>query len=126
MNKGRARAPSQRQLRVAEEVRHVLAHVAEREELHDPALAGVPVTISEVRISPDLGNATAFVSPLGGGDAGPLVKALSRAAPFLRRRVAQEMALRHVPALSFQADPSFDEAQRIQRLLDTSAGKGDA
>ena len=126
MNKGRARAPSQRQLRVAEEVRHVLAHVVEREELHDPALAGVPVTISEVRISPDLGNATAFVSPLGGGDAGPLVKALSRAAPFLRRRVAQEMALRHVPALSFQADPSFDEAQRIQRLLDTSAGKGDA
>ena len=126
MNKGRARAPSQRQLRVAEGVRHVLAHVIEREELHDPALAGVPVTISEVRISPDLRNATAFVSPLGGGDAGPLVKALSRAAPFLRRRIAQEMSLRYVPALSFQADPSFDEAQRIQKLLYTSAGKGDS
>ena len=125
MKKGGARAPSQRQLRVAEEVRHVLAHVIEREELHDPALAGVPVTISEVRISPDLGNATAFVSPLGGGDAGPLVKGLSRAAPFLRRRIAQEMALRHVPALSFQADPSFDEAQRIQQLLKRTAVKGE-
>ena len=65
-------------------------------------------------------------TPLGGGDAGPLLKALSRAAPFLRRRIAQEMALRHVPALSFQADPSFDEAQRIQELLNTQLGKGDS
>ena len=126
MKKGGARAPSQRQLRVAEEVRHVLAYVIEREELHDPALAGVPITVSEVRISPDLENATAFVSPLGGGDAGPVVEALSRAASFLRRRIAQEMALRHVPALSFQADPSFDEAQRIQELLYTKLGKGDS
>ena len=125
MNKGGARAPSQRQLRVAEEVRHVLARVIERDELHDPELAGVPVTVSEVRISPDLKNATAFVSPLGGGDVGPLIKGLSRAAPYLRRRVAQEMTLRHVPTLSFRADPSFDEAQRIQELLNTAAGKGD-
>ena len=125
MNKGGVRAPSQRQLRVAEEVRHVLARVIERDELHDPALAGVSITISEVRISPDLKNATAFVLPLGGGDAVPLVQALSRAAPFLRWRIAQEITLRHVPALSFQADPSFDEAQRIQELLNTAADVGD-
>ena len=123
MNKGRARAPSQRQLRVAEEVRHVLARVIERDELHDPALAGVPVTVSEVRISPDLKSATAFISPLGGGDAGTLVQALLRAAPFLRRRIGEEMTIRHVPTLSFQADQAFDEAQRIQELLNLAAGK---
>lgn len=123
MNKGRARAPSQRQLRVAEEVRHVLARVIERDELHDPALAGVPVTVSEVRISSDLKSATAFISPLGGGDAGTLVQALLRAAPFLRRRIGEEMTIRHVPTLSFQADQSFDEAQRIQELLNLAAGK---
>ena len=126
MNKRGARAPSQRQLRVAEEVRHVLAHVIERDELHDPELAGALITISEVRISADLKNATAFVSPLGGGDARPLVRALLRATPFLRRRVGQEMSLRHVPSLSFQADPSFDEAQRIQELLNEAVGKGDS
>ena len=126
MNKGGARAPSQRQLRVAEEVRHVLARVIEREELHDPELAGVPITVSEVRVSPDLRKATAFVSPLGGGDAGLLALAMSRAVPFLRRRLGQEMTLRHVPVLSFQADPSFDEAQRIQELLKTAAGTEDS
>ena len=77
MNKGRAKSTSQRQLRVAEEVRHVLAHVIGRDELHDPALAGVPITVSEVRISPDLGTRPLFVSPLGGGDAGPLVSSVA-------------------------------------------------
>jgi len=126
MSKGGAKAPSQRQLRVGEEVRHVLARVIERGELHDPELADVPVTVSEVRISPDLKNATAFVSPLGGGDADPLVEALSRAAPFLRRRVGQEMNLKYVPALSFQPDQSFDEAQRINELLNSAAPSEEA
>ena len=125
MSKGGAKAPSQRQLRVGEEVRHVLARVIERGELHDPDLADVPVTVSEVRISPDLKNATAFVSPLGGGDAVPLVEALSRAAPFLRRRVGQEMNLKYVPALSFQPDQSFDEAQHINELLSTAVPSKD-
>ena len=125
MSKGGAKAPSQRQLRVGEEVRHVLARVIERGELHDPELADVPVTVSEVRISPDLKNATAFVSPLGGGDAVPLVEALSRAAPFLRRRVGQEMNLKYVPALSFKPDQSFDEAQHINELLNTAVPSKD-
>ena len=125
MSKGGAKAPSQRQLRVGEEVRHVLARVIERGELHDPELADVPVTVSEVRISPDLKNATAFVSPLGGGDAVPLVEALNRAAPFLRRRVGQQMNLKYVPALSFQPDQSFDEAQRINELLSTAVSSKD-
>ena len=125
MSKGGAKAPSQRQLRVGEEVRHVLARVIERGELHDPDLADVPVTVSEVRISPDLKNATAFVSPLGGGDAVPLVEALSRAAPFLRRRVGQEMNLKYVPALSFQPDQSFDEAQHINEVLSTAVPSKD-
>ena len=68
MSKGRAKAPSQRQLRVGEELRHVLAQVLDRGELHDPAVQGTPITVTEVRASPDLKNATAFVVPLGGDE----------------------------------------------------------
>ena len=76
MSRQSARAPSQRQLRVGEEVRHALAEALERGEIRDPAVKGVAVTVTEVRISPDLKNATAFVVPLGGGDAAPVVEAL--------------------------------------------------
>lgn len=118
-----ARAPSQRQLRVGEEIRHVLAQVMQRGELRDPALAGVSVTISEVRVSPDLKNATCFVTPLGAsagrGDASEeeVVRALRRAAAFLRGQVAREVRLKFTPALRFRIDDSFDEAARIDELL---------
>jgi len=70
MSKGDAKAPSQRQLRVGEELRHALAWILERGDIRDPGLGGIAVTVTEVRVSPDLGNATAFVIPLGGGDGG--------------------------------------------------------
>ncbi|MBP5858708.1 30S ribosome-binding factor RbfA [Marivibrio halodurans] len=118
-----ARAPSQRQLRVGEEVRHALAQVMQRGELRDPALAGVSVTVSEVRVSPDLKNATCFVTPLG-ASAGreevaedEVVRALQRAAAFLRGQVAREVRLKFTPALRFRVDDSFDEAARIDELL---------
>ncbi|MBC8268643.1 MAG: 30S ribosome-binding factor RbfA [Rhodospirillaceae bacterium] len=118
MNKRNARAPSQRQLRVGEEIRHAIAHVLERGEIRDPDLAGVAITVTEVRVSPDLKNATAYVVPLGGlGDMAQLVEALNRISSFLRYRVVQDVKLRSAPRLSFLADTSFDEAGHINDLL---------
>ncbi len=108
---------SPRQLRVGEEVRHVLASIFGRGELRDPDLVGVSVTVSEVRMSPDLRHAAAFVMPLGGGDVDKVVRALSRAAPYLRGQIAHAMRLRVAPSVAFHADRSFDEASRIDALL---------
>lgn len=112
-----SKAPSQRQLRVGEELRHALAEVIGRGELRDPALSGVSITVSEVRASPDLRNATAFVMPLGGGDTADVLAALNRAAPFLRGRVARIVRLKYAPAFRFEADITFDEVSRIDALL---------
>lgn len=118
MSKGEAKAPSQRQLRVGEELRHALAWILERGEIRDPGLGGAPVTVTEVRISPDLRNATAFVMPLGGGaNTEDVVAALNRATPFVRRLMGKAVKLRYLPGLNFLADPTFDEAGRISDLL---------
>ncbi len=106
---------SQRQLRVGEEVRHALASILGRGEVL--GLGGAAVTVTEVRMSPDLRNADAFVIPLGGGDGGAAVAALTRAKPFLRRQVARSVSLKYVPDISFVADGSFDEAGHIEDLL---------
>ena len=119
MFKGPAKAPSQRQLRVGEELRHILAQVLDRAELRDPAVQNTPITVTEVRASPDLKNATAFVVPLG-GDAGVtdrVLEGLNRAAPYLRRILAGKVRLRHIPRIKFLADRSFDEARHIEGLL---------
>ncbi|OHC73979.1 MAG: ribosome-binding factor A [Rhodospirillales bacterium RIFCSPLOWO2_12_FULL_58_28] len=125
MRKREGKAPSQRQLRVGEELRHALALILERGEIRDPGLAGVSVTVTEIRIGPDLRNATVYVMPLGGGGKETVVEALTRARPFLRRRLADAVKLRHVPDLSFRADPSFDEASRIEALLRSPTIKRD-
>ncbi|MBI1212472.1 MAG: 30S ribosome-binding factor RbfA [Alphaproteobacteria bacterium] len=109
--------PSQRQLRVAEEIRHILAGILMRGDLHDPALLGVSVTISEVRISPDLKNATVFSLPFGKASVTEVLKGLNRSAPYLRSQVGQALNLRYAPALNFVADRSFDEAEHIDELL---------
>ncbi len=111
------RAPSQRQLRVGEELRHVLSALFLRGDFRDPALQSLNVTVTEVRLSPDLRNATAFVTPLGGHQLGDSVAALRRASAFLRGQVAKELQLRYAPTLSFEADVSFDIATRIDTLL---------
>jgi ribosome-binding factor A len=110
-------ARSQRQLRVGEELRHALSQVLARGELRDPHLADVSLTVTEVRVSPDLKNATAFVVPLGGGDLEAIVAALNHAASFLRGQLGHEVQLRFTPRLSFQADRSFDEAAHINEIL---------
>ena len=110
-------APGQRQLRVGEALRHALADILARGELRDPELAGLQVTVTEVRISPDLRAATAFVVPFGGGDAAALAKALNRASAFFRMRLADAVELRVAPTIHFAPDLSFDKAERIERLL---------
>lgn len=115
-----AKGPSQRQLRVGEEVRHALAWILERGDLRDPTLATTPVTVTEVRTSPDLKHATCFVTPLGGGDAEAVkavLDALGRASKFLRHEVVRKVNLRYAPILHFEHDPSFDFAGHIDALL---------
>jgi ribosome-binding factor A len=112
-----ANGPSQRQLRVGEELRHALAAILMRGELHDPDLAGVSITVSEVRPSPDMKHATVFVTTLNGAGMDTVLPALRRAAPFLRGQVARAVRLRYTPQLSFQADTSFDYAQKINTLM---------
>ena len=113
----------QRPLRVGEEVRHALSHILtyEMDRLDDPDLYGKSVTVTEVRVSPDLRNATAFVVPLGatieGYEAGPLIKALNRAAGYFRGMLAREVRLQFSPTIRFKLDESFDEASRIEGLL---------
>jgi ribosome-binding factor A len=109
--------PTQRQLRVAEEIRHVLAGVFARQELRDPELADAVITVTEVRIGPDLKRATAFVARLGRSDVDALLPALKRAAPFLRGQVAHALRLRFAPDLSFQPDTALEYATKIDRLL---------
>lgn len=117
MSRGPNKAPSQRQLRVGEEVRHALAWVLERGEVRDPGLHGMSVTVTEVSVSPDLRNATAYVMSLGGEDMEGAVAALNRARPFLRRRIAKSVKLRYVPDLHFRADTAFDQAGHIDTLF---------
>ena len=111
------REPGQRQLRVGEELRHALAHILQRGELRDPALQDITVTVTEVRISPDLKNAVAYVMPLGGRHAMEVIAGLTRSAGYLRAQLAREVPLRFTPGLTFALDTSFDHASRINELL---------
>lgn len=111
------REPSQRQLRVGEQIRHALSRILSRGELHDPLLATTPITVSEVRCSPDLKVATVYVLPLGGQNVEDIISALKRAGAFLRGQVAREVRLKYTPGLRFLADETFDEANRIETLL---------
>jgi len=117
MKRTHAPGPSQRQLRVAEEIRHVLAGIFQRTEFHDAALAKAHLTISEVRMSPDLKHALVFVTKLGNEDVTPLLPALKRVSPFLRAQVAPKLGLRVTPEFKFLADEALEEATRINALL---------
>lgn len=114
---GRGEGASQRQLRAAELVRHALVQILAREELRDPDLQGVSITVGEVRASPDLKHMTAFVSALGSGDSQKVAAGLTRGASFLRGKLGREVDLRFTPQLHFIADASYDEARHIDDLL---------
>ena len=130
----RAKAgPSQRQLRAGELVRHTLVEILREEDLADPALARVSVTISQVKMSPDLKHAVCFVEPLGGENAPAVVAGLNRAAGLLRGRLGHMIDMRFTPSLKFLHDDSFDAATHMNRLLadprvrrDIDAGENDS
>ncbi len=111
------KGPSQRQLQAGELIRHALVEILQREDLRDPAVHNVSVTISEVRASPDLKHAHVFVSPLGAGDPKLVAEGLNRCAGFLRGRLGREIDLRYTPELHFLPDVSFAEASHINDLL---------
>jgi ribosome-binding factor A len=119
--RGSARAapagPTQRQLRAGELIRHALVEVLREVEVHDEALSGVSVTLTEVRLSPDLRHALCFVEPLGGGHAPEVVEALNRHARFLRGQLGRHIDMKFTPDLRFVHDESFTEAERMNRLF---------
>ena len=117
MTKQTRPGPSQRQLRVAEEIRHVLSAAFTRSEFRDPNLAAAHITVTEVRIGPDLKRATAFISRLGRSDVDALLPSLQRATPYLRGQVAKALRLRVAPEISFQPDHTLDYAMKIDELM---------
>lgn len=106
-----------RLLRVGENIRHALSDILSRDEVQDPELVGVPITVSEVQVSPDLRHAIVYVVPLGGERAPEVVQALNRAAAFLRGRLAGAVHLKYLPKLVFRLDETFAEADRVERIL---------
>ena len=113
------KAPSQRQLRAGELIRHALAEILARGEVHDPVIENHVITVPEVRMTPDLRLATVYVMPLGGKDASEVVDALERNKRFLRGELAHRINMKFAPEIRFRIDERFDEAERIGKLLRT-------
>ncbi|MCC5977449.1 MAG: 30S ribosome-binding factor RbfA [Salinarimonas sp.] len=120
-----SRGPTQRQQRVAELVRHALAEVLQRGDIADDVLTTHIVTVPEVRMSPDLKLATAYVMPMGGQDEKTVLAALERHRKLLRAEVARRVNLKFAPELRFRRDETFDEADRIDALLRTEEVRRD-
>jgi ribosome-binding factor A len=112
-------SPSQRQLRVGELIRHALAEMLSRGDIHDPVIEGHMITVPEVRMSPDLRLATIYVMPLGGKDEQEVVAALERNKKFLRGEIAHRVNLKFAPEIRFRVDERFGEAERIEKILRT-------
>lgn len=118
MSRHDSKGPSQRQLRVGEQVRHALSDLFTRGELRDETLAGVVISVTEVAMSPDLKIATVYVSPLGAADDEVVINALRRHVRFIRGRVSPALRqMKYMPEFRFRLDTSFDNYQRIDRLL---------
>lgn len=106
-----------RLLRVGEEIRHILADILMRGDVHDDVLQANPTTVTEVRVSPDLRHATAYVEPLGGRNEADVLAALKRHAGFLKGEVGHRLRTKYTPQLRFEIDGSFAEGDRIESLL---------
>ena len=118
-------APSQRALRVGELIRHAMAEMLTRGDVHDPVIEGHLITIPEVRMTADLRLATIYVMPLGGRDMDKVLEALERNKRFLRGEIARRVNLKFAPDIRFRADERFEEAERIEKLLRTPAVQRD-
>lgn len=121
-----SKGPSQRQLRVGEQVRHALSDILQRGEVSDDVIETTVVSVSEVRMSPDLKIATAFVSPLGAKDDDAVIKALARNAKFIRGRVSGALRqMKYMPEFRFRLDTSYDNMAKIDELLRSPEVKRD-
>ncbi len=109
--------PSHRLLRVGENIRHALSEIFARGEIHDPSLEEISVTVTEVRCSPDLRNATVFVMPLGGVNEKDVVEGLNRSRKYIRGQLSRMVSMKYLPNLKFTGDGSFGEADHIEQLL---------
>jgi ribosome-binding factor A len=116
---------SARQLRVGELIRHALAELFARGDVHDPVLEGHMITVPEVRMSPDLRLATIYIMPLGGRDAEAVLAALEENKRYLRGEISRRVNLKFAPEIRFRVDERFDEAERIEKLLRTPAVQRD-
>lgn len=126
MSKFSAKGPSQRQLRVGENVRHALTQLLQRGEIQDDIIQKTVISISEVSMSPDLKIATCYVSPLGGGDAQPVIKALAANAKFIRGRMTPYLnQMKYMPTFRFREDTSFDNFAKIDAILHSKKVKRD-
>jgi len=123
--KTRNTEPSQRQLRVGEMLRHGLVKILAKDEIQDPAVQGVSITVNEVTVSRDMRNATAYVMPLGGENTKEVVEGLNRASKFVRGRLSQDIHLKHSPKILFTAETKFDYADKIDTLLKSPDVAGD-
>jgi ribosome-binding factor A len=108
---------SVRVLKVGERVRHILSELLARGEVHDEVVSAANIAVTEVRMTPDLRNATAYVKPLLGNEEAAVITALRQNTAFLQREVAKRLGLKFAPKLKFKPDESFDEADRIEKLL---------
>ncbi|MBL9029179.1 MAG: 30S ribosome-binding factor RbfA [Caedimonas sp.] len=117
--------PSQRQLRVAEEIRHVLARILSRVDHFDDVIQKAHVTVTEVRVSPDLKFAKVYIMPIGGRDKDIVLEALNKAASFYRFEVGRQLTIKFTPALQFRIDETFDQVSRIETLLQSAHVKQD-
>jgi len=122
---GTSHTPSQRQLRVGELIRHALADMLTRGEVHDPVIEGHLITVPEVQMTADLRLATIYVMPLGGRDSEAVLAALERNKRYLRGEIARHVNLKFAPDIRFRIDERFDEAERIEQLLRTPAVRRD-
>lgn len=109
--------PSIRLLRVGENVRHAIASVLSRGDVQDPVIEAASISVTEVRLSPDLRHGKVYVMPLGGDVDGKVVKALNAHAAFIRGEISPRLAMKYMPKLTFLADDSFDEAGKMEKLL---------
>ena len=117
MKKEAPKGPSVRVLRVGEQVRHILSDILARGDVHDDVLTAQPISITEVRMSPDLRHATVFIKPLLGRDEEAVLKALRTNTAYLQKTVAAKVRMKYAAKLKFLADESFDEASHIDALL---------
>ncbi len=125
-NLDRGKGPSQRQLRVGELVRHALTQILQRGEISDDEITGVVLSVSEVSMSPDLKHATAYITPLGDGDAGAIARALNSHAKFIRGQLTPHLRqMKFMPDVKFRADTSFDNYSKIDALLKSPEVKRD-